>query len=60
MLATCDLFISVSEVGRFCGFANRYRVPVVAESDLILALVLALATSLPLFREGHGYHEQHA
>jgi hypothetical protein len=56
LLATCDLFISVSEVGRFCGFANRYRVPVVAESDLILAL----ATSLPFFREGHGYHEQHA
>src|SRR5215213_3505011 len=36
-------------------FANRYRVAVVAEGDLII-----LATFVVLFREGHSCHPQHA
>ena len=39
-------------VGILGGCAYRYRVAVVAEGDLILAF----ATSLLLFGEGHGYH----
>jgi hypothetical protein len=43
-------------VGRFRGFAHCYRVAVVAEGDLLLAL----AISFLLFGEGHGYHGKHA
>lgn len=49
-------FVPVIFVGLLCWCANRYRVlAFVAEGDLILAF----ATSL-WFREGHGYHKQHA
>jgi hypothetical protein len=45
----------VSEVDRFGGFAYRYRVAIVAEGYLLLALV----TSVFLFREGHASRDQH-
>jgi hypothetical protein len=45
----------VIQVGLLRWFAHRYRVAIVAEGDLLLAF----ATPLLLFREGHGYHGQH-
>ena len=45
----------MSEVGLLRGFAHRYDVAIVAEGNLLLALV----TSVFLFREGHSCHGQH-
>ena len=52
-LIACPEGVPVTLVGRLRGCSHRYRVAFVAEGDLLLA------TSLLLFREGHGNQGQH-